>query len=234
MVDLVKIRKKAKERKERGPQEETAAPAKTDGAPVSSPASAAVKGAAPRKTKGAARKGAAPPGGAPSERLSRFLETAGQRQVTAAARAEATAAQIELLTFIIAGEQYALDIEHVSEIVTPRPVTRVPNTEDSIVGIFSLRGSIVTLIDVRGRLGHGREGEPGPETRIVVVRQESENIGFVVDRVLRVVKVDVDAVEPHPVTHATEHDESVRGVFHQAGALVIVLDLDNLVHGTHV
>ena len=227
MVDLVKIRKKAKEKKNGpqasglGPQEEAAAPAEPSGAPVSSPATAAVEAAA----------SSAPP---PLSKLTRFLETAGKSHGVEVVQAETGVAQVELLTFMIAGEQYALDIEHVAEIVTPRPVTRVPNTDSSIVGIFSLRGSIVTLVDVRRRLGHGKADEPGPETRVVVVRQESENIGFVVDKVLRVVKVDVTAIAPQPVAHATEEDGSVRGVFHQAGTLTILVDLEKLVHGTHV
>ena len=52
--------------------------------------------------------------------------------------------------------------------------------------------------------------------------------GVLVDLVLRVVKVDVTEIEPQPVVHASEQDESVRGVFRYKGALTILLDLDKL------
>ena len=70
------------------------------------------------------------------------------------------------------------------------------------------------------------------DTRIVVIDFHHEIIGFLVDRVLRVVKAAAGDIERHPVVHATELDESVRGVFRTAGALTILLDLDKLLdHG---
>jgi len=118
----------------------------------------------------------------------------------------------------------------VVEIVTPRAVTRVPNADSSVVGILSLRGTIVTLIDVRRRLNHVPSKET-PETRVVVVDRNGDNLGFVVDRVLRVAKIALSEIDPHPVVHSSEHDDSVRGVFRIGDALTILLDLDKLLAG---
>ncbi len=212
MVDLVKVRKKAKEKaaekaEGRGQKAEVAAPA------TQRPSD-------------------------PATKIAKFLETAGQRRATQKRDVQPVAVQLELLTFEIAGEQYAIDIEHVVEIVIPRPITRVPNADPSVVGIISLRGMIVTLIDARSRLRH-RAAEPaGPDVRVIVVELDGENMGFVVDRVLRVVKVDADAVDPHPVVHTSEQEESVRGVFRHGDALTILLDLEKLLgvvrNGTYV
>jgi len=137
-------------------------------------------------------------------------------------------ALLELLTFIIAGEQYAVDIERIVEIVTPRSVTRIPNADTSIVGIISLRGTIVTLVDVRGKLRHPQATAAGDDERIVVIDFRNETIGFVVDRVLRVVKIAPSELEPHPVVHAIELEAAIRGVFRASGSLTILLDLDKL------
>jgi len=145
---------------------------------------------------------------------------------------EETADQLELLTFSIAGEQYAVDIERIVEIVTPRPATRIPNADPSVVGILSLRGTIVTLVDVRRRLRQ-RPSPETPDTRIVVIDYRNETVGFVVDRVQRVVKLARSAVEPHPVVHSTELEESICGVFRAGGALTILLDLDKLLDHSH-
>jgi purine-binding chemotaxis protein CheW len=132
----------------------------------------------------------------------------------------------------MAGEQYAVDIERIVEIVTPRAVTRIPNADPSVVGIISLRGTIVTLVDVRRKLRHREAGKDTDDTRIVVIDFHREIVGFIVDRVLRVVKSSAGEIERHPVVHATELDESVRGVFRSGGALTILLDLDKLLdHG---
>jgi len=61
-----------------------------------------------------------------------------------------------------------------------------------------------------------------------VLEHRGETVGFEVDRVLRVVKTDAGAIEPHPVVHSSELDDAIRGVFRQANALTILLDLDKL------
>lgn len=172
---------------------------------------------------------------ATSNKLERFKSEAGKRRSVESTKSEELAPQeqLELLTFVIAGEQYAVDIERIVEIVTPRVVTRIPNADSSVVGIISLRGTIVTLVDVRRKLRHATAGENNDDTRIVVIDFHHEIIGFIVDRVLRVVKAAAGDIERHPVVHATELDDSVRGVFRAAGALTILLDLDKLLdHGT--
>jgi purine-binding chemotaxis protein CheW len=166
---------------------------------------------------------------ATTNKLEAFKQQAGKRREVASAKAEETqAGNLELLTFVIAREHYAVDIERIIEIVTPRVVTRIPNADPSVVGIISLRGTIVTLVDVRRKLRHPDAGEPGADTRIVVIDFHHELVGFLVDRVLRVVKTTQTAIEPHPVVHAAELDESIRGVFRTGGALTILLDLDKL------
>lgn len=226
MVDLAKIRKKAKKKGSDPseppapvpvtPQESAppvppqAAPALPSSQPSVQPATTAAEGIRVSK-------------------LEAFKEQAGRRRGIETAKAEtADEARLEHLTFLIAGEQYAIEIERIVEIVTPRPVTRIPNADRSVVGIISLRGTIVTLVDVRARLRHSLAGEDTPDTRIVVIDLHNEMIGFLVDRVLRVVKTDASEIESHPVVHSTELDESIRGVFRANGALTILLDLDKL------
>lgn len=164
-----------------------------------------------------------------TSKLDQFKQTAGKRREGFIEQeAETSSAdQVELLSFIIAGEQYAVSIDHLVEIVTPRSATQVPNADPTIVGIISLRGTIVTIIDVRRKLRHP-PGARGNDTRIIVAERGGETLGFEVDRVLRVLKVDSAAIEPHPVVHSSELSEAVRGVFRHANALTILLDLDKL------
>ena len=221
MVDLVKIRKKAKKRElgagggepEQMPPVDTAAPQSV----AAEPEPAAVSPTPDTRLS------------TPSPKLDQFKQIAGKRRDGLIEQEVATtsAEQIELLTFIIAGEQYAVSIDHLVEIITPRGATPVPNADPTIVGIISLRGTMVTVIDVRRKLRHPQAGI-GNDTRIIVAERGSEVLGFEVDRVLRVVKVDSAAIEPHPVVHSSELSEAVRGVFRHANALTILLDLDKL------
>jgi purine-binding chemotaxis protein CheW len=213
MVDLVKIRKKAKKAEGREQMAEVK-PAE----PVAPAPPAPEPAPEPEKV-------------AATPKLEKFKQEAGTRRdgfVDEAAES-AAAAQLELLTFVLAGEQYAVDIEHIVEIVTPRAITRVPNADEGIVGIISLRGTIVTVVDARQKLRHpaSKNGDH-PDRRIIVVEKDGETLGFEVDRVLRVVKTEPSAVEAHPVVHASEQHEAIRGVFRHADALTILLDFDKL------
>ncbi|HEX6088149.1 MAG TPA: chemotaxis protein CheW [Thermoanaerobaculia bacterium] len=219
MVDLAKIRKKAKK-----------APGSAGVPPAAAEASSPPP---PPHGGGDAAIAAGGDAGAPLDKLERFKENAGKRRgITTTQVEQAPTDQLELLTFTIAGEHYAVDIERIVEIVTPRPVTRIPNADESVVGIISLRGTIVTLVDVRKKLRHP-QGTETPDTRIVVIDFHKETVGFVVDRVLRVVKLARAGVEPHPVVHTNELEESIRGVFRTGGALTILLDLDKLLDHSH-
>lgn len=205
MVDLVKVRKKAKDK---------------------ASAAAAAPPPATRQP------------GDPATRIAQFLATANERRDTQKQVTAPAPEYVELLTFEMAGELYAIDIEHVVEIIIPRPITRVPNADPSVVGIISLRGTIVTLIDARSRLRHRASEPTGPDVRVIVVEVDEENMGFIVDRVVRVVKIEAQEIDPHPVVHTSEQDESVRGVFRHDDALTILLDLEKLVgvvpDGTYV
>lgn len=244
MVDLVKLRKKAKgARTTAEPSAETPGvgsresekepgPA-AEASPVASPASEATSALEPSKLSRSTKQPAPTPDPRPptpsDDKLAQFRENAGKRREGFIEEEAVTSAgdQVELLTFVIAGEQYAVSIDHIVEIVTPRPATHIPNADRSIVGIMSLRGTIVTVVDVRQKLGH----PPGPgssDTRTIVAERNGETLGFEVDRVLRVLKVGTTAIEPHPVVHASEQSEAIRGVFRHANALTILLDLDKL------
>ena len=228
MVDLAKIRKKAKKGRAdgvppAGPEASSPPAPALGGEDAAGPAAetAALRETALQETTGNEQR-------ATNTKLDRFKEEAGSRRDIVVAQSVEQRVQLELLTFLIAGEQYAIDIEKIVEIVTPRPVTRIPNADPSVVGIISLRGTIVTLVDVRRRLRHRAAGEDDENTRVVVIDLRDETVGFVVDRVMRVVKIAPSEVEPHPVVHATELEEAVRGVFRVSGALTILLDLDKL------
>jgi purine-binding chemotaxis protein CheW len=222
MVDLVKIRKKAKKGDQTASEQRAASseqepvaqalPTTDNRQPITAPPPA-TSNQQPATS---------------SDKLARFKEEAGRRRDVVKSEERVEAAQQELLTFSIAEEQYALDIEHIVEIVRPRAVTRVPNADESIVGIMSLRGTIVTLVDVRLRLRHPAAAPQTEDTRIIVVDYHGEILGFEVDRVQRVVKIEPGAVEPHPVVHASEQEAAIRGVFRQGGALTILLDFDKL------
>ncbi|HUL59682.1 MAG TPA: chemotaxis protein CheW [Anaeromyxobacteraceae bacterium] len=107
---------------------------------------------------------------------------------------------VQLCTFRVAGEDYAVDIMRVREIIPPRPVTRVPRAVAFVEGVVRLRGEVVPVVDLRRRLGFPPE-PPTRKTKLVLVRVGPSTLALVVDEVcevLRVPRSEIRAAPPLP------------------------------------
>ena len=112
--------------------------------------------------------------------------------------AEAGAALRELICLRMGGDPYALPVERVREIVRLRPVTPMPRVPREILGVISLRGEVVQVLDLRARL-RMPPAEPTRSSRIVVLHgDEGEVTGLLVDAVTEVLRIEEEAVRPPP------------------------------------
>jgi purine-binding chemotaxis protein CheW len=119
--------------------------------------------------------------------------------------ADAGGAQ-RFLTFMLAGEEYALDILRIREITRNRPVTEVPRAPCFVLGIISVRGVIVPLVDLRLRLGL-RAAPLGPAARILIVTRGDDSYGLIVDEVVHVVRLHPEDLEtPPPIVGGGESE----------------------------
>lgn len=142
-----------------------------------------------------------------------------------------TADTSEVLTFVVEGQHYGVDILRVQEIRCWESVTRVPNTPDHIRGVLNLRGAIVPIIDLRIRLGL-TQVEYEPTTVIVVLQVHSEHgsrtMGIVVDAVSDVCSVKSSDVQETPDFGVNVDTRYMRGITCVSDPMVIILDADRL------
>ncbi len=136
------------------------------------------------------------------------------------ARAEGRHA--EVLGVEVGGEQYGFEIGTVAEILLPRPVTPVPRTPRWVLGIASVRGTVLPVVDLAVRLGLAPR-PPGRHNRIVVVRDGEERMGFRVDRVRGVVRLQREGVEGGDYAEAVD-PRFLKGVgYDREGRLLALL-----------
>ena len=103
-----------------------------------------------------------------------------------------------LVVFRLDGEQYAVDVDRVQEIIrVPETLIRVPNAEQYVDGLVNLRGTVLPVVDLRSRLGLDRV-ERDERQRIVVFTLNGVRTGFIVDSVVEVARVPRQALEPAP------------------------------------
>ena len=161
--------------------------------------------------------------------ITRIASSSGRetRGVIEASRLEGES-PTQFVTFQLGTEEYALEIGRVQEIIRLPEITRVPRAPGFIQGVVNLRGRILPVVDLRGRLGFPPEPF-GRRTRIIVVRIPEARVGLIVDHVVEVLRLPAGAVDPAPELVVAGLDGAcVKGVGKCADRLLILLDLDRI------
>ena len=138
----------------------------------------------------------------------------------------------QFLTFMLAGEEYGVDILRVQEIKGWDTVTQIPNTPDYIRGVINIRGTIVPIIDLRLRFGLDYL-DYSSITVVIVLKVHSENgkirtMGIVVDGVSDVYNINNEEIKPSPDFGVAVDTEFVKGLSTVNEKMVILLDIDHM------
>lgn len=141
----------------------------------------------------------------------------------------------QYLTFLLAGEEYGVDILRVQEIKGWDSVTPIPNTPKYIKGVINLRGTIVPIIDLRERFSLDAISY-GPTTVVIVLKVNSDNgsrtMGIVVDAVSEVYNIDNESLKPAPDFGQAISTDFVMGLGTVDEKMIIVLDIDHLLNSS--
>lgn len=119
--------------------------------------------------------------------------------------------EVQLVSFLLGNEEFALEIEHVREIIRYPEIVKVPNMPEYIKGVISLRDTLMPIIDMRIKLGTSDDSVTD-STRVVVVDVDSIRIGLVVDRVYEVARIARDTIFPPPQALSGETRERLKGI----------------------
>lgn len=135
--------------------------------------------------------------------------------------------KLQLVSFELGGEEFAVDILSVQEINRMMPLTRVPQSPADVEGVINLRGKIIPVVDLRKRFGMPQSAQ-NENSRIVVIELDKRVLGFIVDRVHEVLRIDRSIVEPAPQMSSTIDSSFILGVGKLSDRLLILLDLPRL------
>ncbi len=134
----------------------------------------------------------------------------------------------DFVTFIIGNQMFGIPVLRVQDILTPNQIAPIPLAPNEVRGSINLRGRIVTVIDVRVRLGLPlreveEEGNMG-----VTVEQDNDLYTLLVDQIGDVIGLSPKLYENNPGTlDPTWRDFSI-GVYRLEKQLMVVLDIDRL------
>jgi purine-binding chemotaxis protein CheW len=137
----------------------------------------------------------------------------------------------QYVTFHLMGEEYALQIQHVREIIECEPVTAIPSMPAVVRGVMNLRGSVIPVVDLPIKFGLEQTPlELG--TYIVVVdliwNNESVRLGLLTRELGRVVDVTDDQLKPVPDFGLRVQSEYLRGIGQVDGRVILFLNAEHL------
>lgn len=133
----------------------------------------------------------------------------------------------EVLAFRLGAEEYGIDILTVQELRSYEGATEVANAPSYLKGLFSLRGIIVPIIDMRIKFGLG---QPVYDdfTVVMILNIGSQVIGLVVDSVSDVLRLSPEQIKPAPSVGTIINPHYLMGLGTLENRLIILLDIAGL------
>lgn len=121
-------------------------------------------------------------------------------------------AERQLVAMRVHDEMFGIDIAHINTVITPQPITPVPQTPEFVCGVMNLRGRILPVLDLRTRFQMGTAGQTDKNSRIVIVEVDNFSAGLVVDEVSEVLRIPESAIEPPSSLLRTVDKEMITGI----------------------
>ena len=127
------------------------------------------------------------------------------------------------MVFRLGDRSYGIDLGAVREILRPRPATRLPGAPAAVLGLITVRGQSVTVIDLATALGLRAAPAPGA---VMLVEHGPKLVGAAVDEVLEVQRWADDGLDAAP--QEVQAGGAVRALGTHDGGVVVVLDIHDL------
>lgn len=117
----------------------------------------------------------------------------------------------QIVAMHLGDEVYGVDIAHIHTVITPNPITPVPQTPDYVEGVMNLRGRILPVIDLRKRFKVASE-KAEDAYRIVIVEVEGLSAGLIVDTVSEVLRLKASEIQSPSELLDTAEVEVITGI----------------------
>ncbi|WP_020612511.1 chemotaxis protein CheW [Sediminispirochaeta bajacaliforniensis] len=136
--------------------------------------------------------------------------------------------RMQLVSFQLGEEHYGINIMSVDGIVRVEETRPIPNAPSYVEGIFNLRGEIIPIINLHKRF-HLKRAELSEEDELlsgfIIIDIKGMKLGIIIDKVSRVVTVDLNKMQPPPQMLSGIGAEYIQGVFNRDDGYLIMLDI---------
>jgi len=133
--------------------------------------------------------------------------------------------ELRLACFSLEGQNYAVDIMKIRQIIRPAKIRPLPQAPDFLEGVINLRGAVIPVMDLRKRFK--MKTDTTREPRIIIVSVERQVVGVVVDDVSEVISISQEQVQPPPKLSGIP-GKFLAGACQWKDGILLILNLDEL------
>lgn len=135
---------------------------------------------------------------------------------------------IQIIGFKLNGEEYAIEINNVQEIIKFIKTTRVPRAKKYIKGVVNLRGIVIPIINLKERFGLENKTYDKNQ-RIIILKLGVVSVGIMVDSVSEVIEIDKEQILSNPTITTSINQEYLKGVCKlKADRLFTLLNIEKI------
>jgi purine-binding chemotaxis protein CheW len=161
------------------------------------------------------------------EELSETVEDIAHYHEDLYEREELKEETLQLIVFRLAREWYGVEIARVKEVIKVGRITYLPSSPEYIAGIINLRGSILSVTDLKTIFGLPHE-EPTEKARIIAVESGILETGLLVDEVTESIEVPVSKIEPSLLTLPAEGAKYIEGQCKVDNKLIALVSIERV------
>lgn len=133
----------------------------------------------------------------------------------------------QFVIFTVNDEEYGLDIAEISSIERMPEIFKIPNAPYYIEGLVNLRSKVLTVFNLRKHFNM-----PCPEfdenTKIIVAKTLSSEIGIIIDGVKEIVKIEDNSLKPAPKSRSRARDKFLAGAAEIGGRRILMLNVEKV------
>lgn len=144
---------------------------------------------------------------------------------TKSSESQTDGTEIELLSFLVGGQDYSVDIMSVREIRGGAQATSLPHSPSYVRGVINLRGTVLPIMDLAKRLGM-QDSQNDDRNVIIVVAIEERTVGLMVDAVSDILSISEDEMQPPPEMRADQDRNFVSALTIVDDRMIRILDLN--------
>jgi purine-binding chemotaxis protein CheW len=127
------------------------------------------------------------------------------------------------ISFSLGSEEYAIPLLDVREVIAVPETTPVPFTPPHFLGIMNLRGQVISVIDLRIKLGI--KPTPSTETAVIICDIGSTHLGVLVDSINSVISPQDDQLSGKPEIESQKSTEYISAIYKKSERLVLIINL---------